>query len=46
MPLNPKGQKIKQAMQKQYGKKKGQSVFYAMEKTGKLKNVKKKTSRA
>jgi hypothetical protein len=33
-------------MEKQYGKKKGQSVFYAMEKSGKLKDVKKKTSRA
>jgi hypothetical protein len=48
MPLNPKGTKIKKEMEKQYGKKKGQSVFYAMEKSGKLKNVteKKKTSRA
>ena len=46
MPLNPKGQKIKKEMEKQYGKKKGQSVFYAMEKSGKLKDVKKKTSRA
>lgn len=46
MPLNPKGTKIKKKMEKQYGKKKGQSVFYAMEKSGKIKDVKKKTSRA
>ena len=46
MPLNAKGTKIKKEMEKQYGKKKGQSVFYAMEKSGKLKDVKKKTSRA
>ena len=46
MALNPKGTKIKKQMEKQYGKKKGQSVFYAMEKSGKLTNVKKeKTSR-
>ena len=42
MPLNKKGKKIKKAMVKQYGKKKGQSVFYAMENFGKLKGVKKK----
>ena len=36
MPLNKKGKKIKKAMEKQYGKKKGQAVFYAMENSGKL----------
>jgi len=41
MPLNKKGTKIKKAMTKQYGKKKGESVFYAMEKSGKLKGAKK-----
>ncbi len=41
MPLNKKGKKIKKAMEKQYGKKKGQTVFYAMENSGKLKGVKK-----
>ena len=46
MPLNKKGKKIKKAMVKQSGKKKGQSVFYAMENSGKLKGVKKKTSRS
>ena len=31
MPLNKKGKKIKKSMVKQYGKKKGEAVFYAME---------------
>jgi len=39
MPLNKKGKKIKRAMQKQYGKKKGEKVFYAMENSGKLRKV-------
>ena len=47
MPLNTKGKKIKKSMVKQYGKKKGQAVFYAMENSGKIKGVKKKkTSRS
>lgn len=29
MPLSKKGAKIKRAMQKEYGAKKGTSVFYA-----------------
>jgi hypothetical protein len=41
MPLNTKGKKIKKSMVKQYGKKKGKTVFYAMENSGKLKGVKK-----
>tara|TARA_E500000318_G_C3486587_1_gene182601 strand:- start:564 stop:710 length:147 start_codon:yes stop_codon:yes gene_type:complete len=41
MPLNKKGKKIKKAMEKQYGKKKGQTVFYAMKNSRKLKGVKK-----
>ena len=45
MPLNKKGKKIKKAMVKQYGKKKGNAVFYAMENSGKIKDVKKKTTR-
>lgn len=39
MPLNKKGKKILSKMEEQYGKKKGKSVFYAMENSGKLKNV-------
>ena len=42
MPLNKKGKKIKKSMVKQYGKKKGEAVFYAMENSGKLKGVKKR----
>lgn len=42
MPLTEKGKKIKKAMEKQYGKKKGQSVFYASENAGKIKGVAKK----
>ena len=41
MPLNKKGKKIMKKMKKEYGKKKGESVFYAMENSGKLKGVKK-----
>ena len=44
MPLNKKGKKILTSMKKQYGTKKGKSVFYATERSGKLKSVKKKTS--
>ncbi len=39
MPLNAKGKKIKKAMEKEYGKKKGERVFYASENKGTIKNV-------
>lgn len=42
MPLNPKGKKIKKAMEKQYGKEKGKQVFYASANKGVIKGVKKK----
>ena len=45
MPLNKKGKKIKTSMTKRYGKKKGEAIFYAMVNSGKLKGVKKKTTR-
>ena len=41
MPLNKKGEKIMKKMKKEYGNKKGEAVFYAMENSGKLKDVKK-----
>lgn len=41
MPLNEKGKKIKKAMEKEYGKKKGDQVFYASENVGKIKGIKK-----
>ena len=46
MPLSTKGNKILKNIKKQYGTKKEKSVFYAMKRSGKLKNVKKKTSTA
>ena len=42
MPLTAKGKKLKNKFKEQYGKKKGESVFYAMENSGKLKKVIKK----
>lgn len=42
MPLNKKGKKIKKAMEKEYGKKKGDRVFYASENKGTIKGVTKK----
>ncbi len=42
MPLTKKGKKIKAAMQKEYGKEKGEKVFYATENKGKIKGIKKK----
>jgi|TARA_R100001509_G_scaffold132773_1_gene86300 hypothetical protein len=42
MPLTEKGKKIKKSMQKQYGKKRGEKVFYATKNKGKIKGVDKK----
>lgn len=39
MPLTDKGEKIKAAMRKQYGAKKGEKVFYASENKGTIKGV-------
>ena len=39
MPLTDKGKKLKKKFKEQYGKKKGESVFYAMENSKKLKGV-------
>lgn len=39
MPLTPKGQKIMGNMQKEYGAKKGKSVFYASQNAGKISGV-------
>jgi len=39
MPLTKKGKKILGAMRKQYGKKKGESVFYASINSGKIKGA-------
>lgn len=45
MPLTKKGKKIKSAMKKQYGAKKGENVFYASENAGKIKGVEKKSAK-
>ena len=42
MPLTEKGKKIKKAMEKQYGKKKAEEVFYASKNAGKITGVEKK----
>lgn len=42
MPLTKKGQKIKRAMKKQYGKKKGERVFYASQNKGTIKGTHRK----
>jgi hypothetical protein len=42
MPLTKKGAKIKRSMQKTYGKKKGEAVFYASKNAGRIKGVEKK----
>jgi hypothetical protein len=39
MPLTDKGEKIKDAMQEQYGAKKGESVFYASKNKGTISGV-------
>lgn len=42
MPLTKTGKKIKSAMKKEYGSKKGESIFYAFENKHKGKVGKKK----
>lgn len=43
MPLTKKGSKIMSAMKKQYGKKRGEQVFYASKNKKKIKGVEKNT---
>ena len=45
MPLSRKGAKIKRAMAKTYGKKKGAQVFYASVNAGKIKGAKKRSKK-
>lgn len=45
MTLTKKGSKIMRAMDKEYGAKKGKSVFYASRNAGKIKGVEKKSGR-
>ena len=46
MPLNEKGRKIIKSMKKQYGKKRGETVFYAAKNKGKIKGVEKRKKRS
>lgn len=39
MPLTKKGEKIKRSMEKEYGTKKGEQVFYASANKGTIQNV-------
>lgn len=39
MPLTSKGKKIEHAMEKEYGAKKGEQVFYASKNKGTIKGV-------
>ena len=45
MPLTKKGQKVKAAMKKQYGAKKGDDDLYATENKGKVKGLTKKAGK-
>ena len=45
MPLNEKGKKIMKSMRKQYGKKRGEQVFYASKNKGVIKGVEKRKTR-
>lgn len=42
MPLTKKGEKIKRAMVKEYGKEKGKKVFYASQNKGTISGTHKK----
>ena len=46
MPLTEKGKKIMNSMKKQYGKKKGETVFYASKNKGVIKGVDKTKKRS
>jgi hypothetical protein len=39
MPLTPKGEKIEGAMEREYGAKKGESIFYASKNAGTIAGV-------
>jgi hypothetical protein len=45
MPLTKKGRKIKRAMMKHYGKKKGTRVFYASQNKGRIRGTHRKRRR-
>ncbi len=39
MPLSAKGRKVRNAMRKEYGRKKGDRVFYASENKGRIRGL-------
>ena len=45
VPLTPKGKKIKRAMQREYGRNKGERVFYAAQNSGRIKGTHKTSKR-
>ena len=45
MPLTKKGQKIKRAMKRQYGRERGERIFYASERKGTIKGIAKKKNK-
>jgi hypothetical protein len=45
MPLTKKGKKIRSAMQEQYGKKKGEQVFFASQNAGRISGTEKKSKK-
>ena len=46
MPLNEKCKKIMKSMRKQYGKKRGETIFYASKNKGTIKGVEKRKTRS
>lgn len=44
-PLTKKGEKLKEKLTKEYGKKKGESILYAMENKKKVTGITKKTAK-
>ena len=46
MPFTEKGKKIMKSMKKQYGKKKGETVFYASRNKGVIKGLEKGKKRS
>lgn len=45
LPLSLKGRKIKRNMEKEYGSKKGDQVFYASENSGKIRGLRRRVKR-
>jgi|TARA_R100000084_G_scaffold99096_1_gene53384 hypothetical protein len=46
MPLTNKGKKIMKSMKKEYGKKKGEQIFYASKNKGTINKVEKRSRKS